>query len=186
MSSYSEGQIHQLANALEAKGFTPDHLRKLGQSTDLLLLRDFLDGKNEIRPMDYTIDLDAKPFLPVGWDVEHHQNGGKFKYDPTKVKLYLSECQRSGCGSNGNDLLKELEDQKVMNANFLDFYLKYPHLVPENWKGKSIFFWGTRYLDPLGDKHVLSMYWLGQRWNQKFNWINGMFGARSPAVILMS
>ena len=49
MSSFSEGQIHQLADDLEATRFTPGHLTKLGQSRVWLeALRDVLDGKAEI------------------------------------------------------------------------------------------------------------------------------------------
>lgn len=48
MSSYKEGQTHQLANALEAAGFTPDHLTKLGQHSKLGDFRLVLDGRAEI------------------------------------------------------------------------------------------------------------------------------------------
>ncbi|MBI2049097.1 MAG: hypothetical protein HYT29_01505 [Parcubacteria group bacterium] len=50
MSSYTEGQIHQLANALEARGFTPDDITKLGQSEDLPAIRGVLRGTYEIKP----------------------------------------------------------------------------------------------------------------------------------------
>jgi hypothetical protein len=49
MSNYKEGQIHQLANALETAGFTADHITKLGQlGNSLGQIVAFLDGKAEI------------------------------------------------------------------------------------------------------------------------------------------
>lgn len=49
MSSYSEGQIHQLADQMEAAGLTPKHVTKLGQSFELLLnFRRVLDGEATI------------------------------------------------------------------------------------------------------------------------------------------
>ena len=49
MSSYLEGQTHQLANAFEAGGLTAGHLTKLGQSPSTIEgLRMVLDGEAKI------------------------------------------------------------------------------------------------------------------------------------------
>lgn len=49
MSNYKEGQIHQLANALETAGFSADHITKLGQlGNNLGQIIAYLDGKAEI------------------------------------------------------------------------------------------------------------------------------------------
>jgi len=32
-----------------------------------------------------------------------------------------------------------------MNANVLDYLLAHPELIPEDWKNKYVFFWGTIY-----------------------------------------
>ncbi|OHA91128.1 MAG: hypothetical protein A2758_01465 [Candidatus Zambryskibacteria bacterium RIFCSPHIGHO2_01_FULL_49_18] len=46
MSSYSEGQIHQLADQMESAGLTPKHVTRLGQSFDTMLnIRRVLDGE---------------------------------------------------------------------------------------------------------------------------------------------
>jgi len=42
MSSYKEGQVHQLMERLEAEGFTPDDVTKLGQYENLSDIRGHL------------------------------------------------------------------------------------------------------------------------------------------------
>ena len=49
MSSYKEGQIHQLADRLEEEGFAAEDITKLGQYGDLFGLRGVLRGTHEIR-----------------------------------------------------------------------------------------------------------------------------------------
>ncbi|MEK9170131.1 MAG: hypothetical protein AAB674_00600 [Patescibacteria group bacterium] len=188
MSSYSEGQSHQLMDALEAKGFTPDHLTKLGQFKDLLLIREVLDGRAEIKPVEYLVDLDADPFVPKGWKVVEHRKGGQFKYDPAKVGLYLSKEQQKGKVIVGNDLRKELKNQSVMNTNLLDFYLKKEnqHLIPEEWKGKAIFFWGTIYCGPNGSLCVRYLCWDGGGWDWNYNWLDFEFDGSRPAAVSAS
>ncbi|HWQ60219.1 MAG TPA: hypothetical protein VN420_03655 [Candidatus Fimivivens sp.] len=48
MSSYKEGQTHQLANALEAAGYTKDDLTRLGQFPHHPLILGVLRGTHEI------------------------------------------------------------------------------------------------------------------------------------------
>jgi len=91
------------------------------------------------------IDCDADPFTPENWKVEEHRKGGFINFDPTKISLYLSKKQEKGYIS-GYDLRKDLSSESVMNANVLDYLLVHPKLIPEDWKGKYIFFWGTIYI----------------------------------------
>lgn len=52
MSSYSEGSIHQLADSLEAAGWTAGHVTMFKQSpAHLAGMRQVLDGEAEIRPI---------------------------------------------------------------------------------------------------------------------------------------
>jgi hypothetical protein len=48
MSSYSEWQVHQLVDKLEAEGFTAEHITKLGQYANLGDIRLVLDGRAKI------------------------------------------------------------------------------------------------------------------------------------------
>ena len=189
MSSYKEGQTHQLLNALEAQGFTPDHLTKLGQFKDLSLIREVLDDRAEIRLIEYlVVDLDADPFVPNGYSVLEHKKGGQFKYSPTKVKLYLAEGQKSGKVMVGNELHKELENQPVYNANLLDFLYKKENqrYIPEEWKGKVVFFWGTIYRHSTGHLFVRCLYWIEDEWNCDRFWLGRGWTDNYPSVVSVS
>lgn len=148
------------------------------------LFLDVIEGRAEIKLIEFPeVDLGADPFIPEGWSVAEHKKGGKWKYDPTKVGLYFSKKQQNGT-IGGHDLRKELESQPVTNANLLDFYLKNTHLIPSEWKDKTVFFWGTIYRGT-GDKlYVRCLYWRGGRWGRNFYWLNSAWDGDNPAVVL--
>lgn len=56
MSSYSEGQTHQLVESLEAAGYTPAQITKMGQSRGLLVqFRRVLEGIAEITQKEVAV-----------------------------------------------------------------------------------------------------------------------------------
>lgn len=103
----------------------------------------------------YIVDCTANPtdpILPSGannWTVKHHNRDlDQLDLDMSKIELYLSKKQQGSDGCiNGNQLRKELDGKLVLNANVIDFLLAHQYLIPEEWKGNSIFFWGTIYCD---------------------------------------
>lgn len=183
------GQANELKLAFRRTGWTNEDIKRLCEGNTLSDLRKVQLGLSEIKPIVRTIDCDADPFVPNGWRVEEHQRGGIFIWDPDKVKLYLSKKQK---GDNkyivGNDLRKELKSQSVLNANVLDYLLKLEnqHLIPEDWKGEYIFFWGTIYRSSNGDLFVRYLCWDGGRWDWVYYWLDGSWGSVSPAAVLAS
>lgn len=119
----------------------------LASGDNLAKVRRVRLGHSEIVTPEHIIDCDADPFVPEGWSVAEHRNGGAFKWNATNVSLHLDEGQRDGRWIEGNKLRKELANKPVLNANVLDYLLAHPHLIPEEWKGKAVFFWGTIYCD---------------------------------------
>jgi hypothetical protein len=125
---------------------------------------------------EHLIDLNADPFVPIGWQVEEHQKGEMFKWDASKVSLYLSEPQEKGEWIEGHNLREKLAGKPVYNANLLDYLLKNPHFIPKHWKGKYVYFWGTIYRyssDGRGVRYLAGGEggwrwgdsWLGRRWS---------------------
>jgi hypothetical protein len=66
--------------------------------------------------------------------VAQHQQSGQFLFDPTKIKLYLSDVQKDRRYIRGHMLRKELAEIPVLNANALDWLLQNPEFIPEEWK----------------------------------------------------
>lgn len=117
----------------------------------------FLRGEREVVTTKHIIDCDSQPSVPQGWSIEEHRSVGKFEWSPEKVSLYLSEYQKNS-DISGHDLRKELADKPVLNACVLDYLLDNTHLIPEEWKGKIIFFWGTIYRHLNGELCVRYLY----------------------------
>lgn len=126
--------------------------------------------------LEYFVDLAADPFVPENWTVEEHQKGfARVKVekrgddlfvDGKKVELFLSDEQNSKKLPKGTTLREILKQKKVFNANLLHFLLKHPELIPESWKGKHIYFWGTIYRDSNRDLCVRYLYWGVSGWDQ--------------------
>ena len=117
---------------------------------------------------EYVIDCDADPFIPDGWTVEEHRKGGQFNWDKEAQKdaLYLDKGQENGKGiKEGNTLRKVLAGKLVLNANVLDYLLEKPYLIPEEWKNKTVFFWGTIYCDRYDNLCIRHLSWDGGRWD---------------------
>lgn len=174
--------MNQLGDALEAAGFAPDDVTKLRSFSDLTALKGVIRGLAKIVVVKHIIDCDADPFLPAGWKVEFHKKGGSFEWDPIKVKLHLSPNQQNGKTIEGNKLRKELANEPVLNANVLDYLLAHTELIPEEWKGKATFFWGTIYRDSGGSLCGRYLYWDGYRWNWYYYWLDNDWNDNSPAA----
>lgn len=157
---------------------------KLGQFKQVLL------GHASINVVEHVIDCDAQPFVPDGWSVEEHQKGGAFKWDKETQKdaLYLSKGQAGSKYIEGNKLRKELTEKStpVLNANVLDYLLANPHLIPEEWKGKYVFFWGTVYRHRDGGLCVRYLSWGDGRWGWSYDWLDYVWLGSHPAALRAS
>lgn len=121
-------------------------------------LQMFLQDRD--RHAGHIIDCDVAPRTPCGSTVKVHLEGGRFKWDPSQVDLYFSDRQVGSSPETtnykvtGHELRPELSTKAVMNANVLDYLLAHPELIPKSWKGHSVFFWGTIYIDVSGQPYV--------------------------------
>lgn len=183
---FSIGQMNQLGDAFEAHGLTPEDVTKLRSHPDFAMLRLFARGQAKLVLPQHLIDCDAAPFQPNGWSVEKHAKAGQFEWNPTRVKLYLAKSQKPGKLVEGNKLRKELEGQMVLNACVLDYLLKNPELIPDEWKGKAVFFWGTIYRDSDGYLFVRYLCWYGSRWRWFDDWLDSYFDGNDPAAVSAS
>jgi len=185
-------QAGELKAAFRRGNWTNAEIKRLSEGNALTEVRDVILGRAEIKAVEHLIDCDADPYIPEGWKVEEHRKGGMVKFNPTRIEFFLSKQQRKGKVIVGNELRKELADKPVLNANVLDWLLKHPHLIPEEWKRdengntRYIFFWGTIYRDPDGDLGVRDLYWRDDRWCWGCSWLGSGWVGGYPAAVLAS
>jgi hypothetical protein len=131
---------------------------------------------------EQVVDLDAGPSVPDGWWLVEHQKGGKFEWNSSNVKLHVSPSQQ-GNGIEGNQLREELKGKNPYNANLLDYLLNNQDLIPEQWKGKSVYFWGTVYRDSDDRACVRCLCRHHGEWRWHYGWLDSHFIGSEPAAV---
>lgn len=177
------GQANEIKLAARRAGATNADLKRLSEGDTFARILPVIRGLGEVVVTKHIVDLDADPFLPSGWEVVEHIKGGQFEFDPSKVALYLDKEQQDGAVIVGNKLRKKLKGKPVFNANLLDFYLAHPNLIPEEWKGKAVFFWNTIYRHSDGFLYVRYLIWLDGRWAWNHYWLDGDWLDGHPAAV---
>jgi len=181
------GQANELKLAFRRADYSNDDIRRLCEGNVLADVRRVLLGLASIAVVSHVIDCDADPFVPDGWSVEEHQKGGSFQWDASKVELWLANGQKNGGKVlEGYMLHKEMAKKVPFNACVLDYLLANPHLIPEEWKGKYVFFWGTVYSYRDGSLYVRYLCWNDGRWDWGYNWLDNVWHGGSPAALRAS
>lgn len=146
-------QAHELKMSFRRNGWTNAEIKTLSEKNLLADILQVVKGQAEIRFKEYLIDCRKTPFIPDGLFIVEHRKFDSFKLNPSYTKLDLSRRVKN-MSLSGVDMRKYLAKKWVMNANILDFLIDHPNLIPENWKNKVIYFWGTIYGTSNGDIHV--------------------------------
>lgn len=183
-ANHTIGAMNKLADALDNAGFSASDVTKLTQYSELDLILQLLNGYAQIVQFEYIIDCDADPLISDGWRVVEHCKNGQMKWDPENISLYLSKEQHNDKGVVGHELYEKLKKKKRLNANVLDFLFANPLLIPEKWKNKFIFFWGTIYLFSDGHRYVRRLYCFGGvKWTWDYCWLDRAFDGNCPAAL---
>lgn len=178
------GQANELKLAFRRADYSNDDIKRLCEGNILADVRRVLLGHATIN-VEYVIDCDARPFVPAGWSVKEHQKGGAYKWDKSAQKDALFYPSN---GQSCKKFRKELRDMStpVLNANVLDYLLANQHLIPEEWKGKNVFFWGTVYRSSRGDLYVRYLCWSGAWWRWSCRWLVSHWRGYDPAALRVS
>lgn len=191
--SISLGAAQKLEFAFQRNEEDSSVLEWLSTGSNLKLIGDVVRGFAEIKPIAYLIDFDANPFCPTGLTVAPGSDQiagrvrGKVRFDQIAVSLYLDDDQANNRLVGGYDLKKKLEGKNVLGAQLLDFYLKHPNLIPEDWKTKGwIFFWGTIYCDGDGNLYVRCLRWRGTRLISAYCGLDVGWNDNCPAAVSAS
>ncbi|MDP2683813.1 MAG: hypothetical protein Q8P20_02040 [bacterium] len=199
MSSYSEGQTHQLMDKLEAEGFTPDDITLLGQSKQLPGILSVLHGFAEIVPIRYVLKrlpFDPVKFIGNNWSIDEQvgkRSGDSLDAGNIIGKAYLNEGETS---INGEERLRRIkanpDDVQLDAEDFLALWQekgrKTLNMLYEI-KGISwLSFWGTILRLPDGDRIVLYLYRYDDGSWYWYYYLVGLDGwnARYPSGVLAS
>lgn len=112
----------------------------------------------------YIIDGDADAHFPTdppnGLKIHLHQKHGKLNWHHDVISYDHDEPRsRTMNFKYGNEVLAKFEEKTLPNANAVAFYLKHPWLIPEEWKGQIIYFFGTIYIDSDGKLYAWCLKW---------------------------
>lgn len=187
-SDFSCGVMHNLAIAFAKAGISPTDVETLARGKRAKKLLERL--ARDIHGDD--IDCAGKPFIPNGLSYDEKDQlksafRGKLKAGKIFENLYLDDRQKNGT-LVGDALKLALEGKAVLTAHCLDFVLRpeNQHLIPEELKGKAIFFWGSIYRYSGGTLCVRCLYWFGGQWHSSSHWLDCDWSANSPAAMLAS
>jgi len=128
------------------------------------------------------IDTTKQPSIINDLTIESHDTS-QGQIDPIEIGLYLDEIQKDGKYIEGNKLREKLKSQPVLNACVLNYLLKNPDLIPDDWKGKYVYFWGTIYRSSAGRLYVRYLFWNGVRWNENYSWLGIDWLSFDPAAV---
>jgi len=184
------GQANKIKLAARRAGATENDITRLCRGKMLAKILPVLRGLAAVNIIEHCINFDASPTVPEGFEVVEHIKAGQLKFDSTKIILMTPKTEFNGVifGKPYQDQIKELSKRRKIiacNANLLDFYLANPLIIPDEWKGKSIVFWGTIYENWSG-RYVRCLVWNGKRWVETWGCLDGWFGKKTPAAVLVN
>jgi len=133
------------------------------------------------------IDLNKAPkiggFDKVVSNVKHGELFLNREMIASRVKLFISEAQRVG-GVGGRKLLESVPEKNIVfNSVFLDWLLRNPEYIPEEWKGKFTFFAGTVFMKN-GVEVIRFLYFGLNGWASSYRWLIRGFHINSPLATL--
>ena len=215
MSSYSEGQTHQLANAMEAAGYTPAEITALGQNSELLtqiklVLMGLATIVRECFMLACPKAFDPAKFIGNGWSVwkgpadgdglsgeeERDKRADEFDivdWEQVLMETHLQENETSVLGEEKLKRANASGNIQLGDKQFASLWENYKDKgkdsVPEKLRLKGvkvIYFFGTVLRDPYGDRCVLCLYLHGSEWYWDYRWLGDQWNADDPSASLAS
>ena len=115
------------------------------------------------------IDCDGLPFLPdQSWKAETAgPKEGTLKFDSTTVEL-----QKIGYHKSDWEIISKKLNGVGLNGSVLNHLLFHQNLIPTEWIGKKIFFWGTIYTESSGVKCVLYLVYFNNEWTWEAQYLS--------------
>lgn len=130
------------------------------------------------------IKLSKDAYIPEGYGftVSHHEEMESF--DPKDISLHIEPEQEKDYIKG--EILEERMKGKGFNSTVLKYLLDHPKFIPEEWKSKYVYFWGTVLRSSLGYRYVLCLCWRGGEWLWNARWLGDGWSADVPSAVLAS
>ena len=186
--------VSAMVELLRKRGVSLEQVYVLSRPEGAVLLEKITDAVALVLAPTKAAVVDmATPWIPEAFTLEKNdvegelsvENiGGELYVNGRKVVPYLHEKQMGGGSIVGTDLERELKGKPVLGSALLRHLIENPKLVPDSWKGKYLFFWGTKLRPSTGRRCVLCIYWYDEQWQWDYCWLDDGWGGYNPALVL--
>ncbi|TSC82744.1 MAG: hypothetical protein G01um101420_102 [Parcubacteria group bacterium Gr01-1014_20] len=174
------GQANEIKLALRKAGWSSDEVKRFCEGHTASDVRDFMLG-HHVDLSRHVINCRAEPSKPEGWEIISHIRRKPIMWNPKGVKLWSAWDLHLGRPS---EMMEKFRGKPVLNGNVLDYLLKYPYLIPEDWNEAClILFLATTYQDRKGNLAVGGI-WHPQeagKWIREYVWLetcsSGLYAA---------
>ena len=155
-------------------------------------------GRTHLR-INRTKPFDSVHFIGEGWSIwrgpmdregldgEEQQCGESLAL----TEVDIAKVARKTCLDTdetyviGEELLLRLKNDKALlfDAEVCKTLYENQHLIPDSWKGKCIYFFGTELRSRNGDRCVLCLCWYDARWRVDYCWLDLSFDSRDCVAV---
>ena len=147
-------------------------------------------GRSSKLIIDRTKPFDPGAFIGEGWSIEEQDDRSLAftEIDLTKVRLEHMLQPIDQGRVKGEEKLKRLKaaSHVRLDAAVLKAFLINPHLIPDRWKGKRVYFDGTILRSPSVSRYVLCLYWDGSQWDWFYDGLDYYWNDSDPSAVLAS
>lgn len=94
---------------------------------------------------------------------------GVSEYTIGNIEALKSEHHDNNELISTSTMIDDFSNRKFPNSATLNYLLKSPRLIPQDWLGKRLYFWGSRYVIPGSAECVAYIVWDGKKWISRLN-----------------
>jgi hypothetical protein len=182
-------QAGKIKLAAISAGASSADLEKLGKASVFKKILPFLRGEAEVvlKVKDnavaskHIINCDIKPSTSGNYQVMEHRQNGQWEWNSDNVFLYAIDADIM---VEGHDLYDDLINKPCLNACVLDYLLIHPKLIPQDWKGISIDFWGTIYENEQKKFFVRRLFCFLGNWKDKYIYLGDKWDSCKPIALM--
>ncbi len=151
--------------------------------------------KSTIISIDRTTPFDPVKFLGRGWTIDEQDERSLALAQVNLANVRLKHMLKPGeTMIKGEAKLERLQEADCIRLDAKVFQTLWENQasIPESWKEKIngntifVFFDGTIFRDPSGDRCVLRLSWNVSRWYWNYHWLENDWRVGDPSAVLAS